>query len=98
MLAAVVLAGLVLVVGLRGTTRIAGVAAVVAVSVLWLLVNEPMEGPLLLRITATHGVHGADLAGFAGLALAAFRVVALRRESHGPADPGGSRRPATGST
>ena len=43
------------------------------VSVLWLLVNGPVEGVVLLPVIADHGLTGADLAGLAGLALAAWR-------------------------
>ena len=79
MIAAVVLVGLVLTAGLSGRFGMAGVVALTATSLLWLVVNGPMEGPVLLTVTAAHGVTGADLAGLAGLALAAYRFTALRR-------------------
>ena len=79
MIAAVVLVGLVLTAGLSGRFGMAGVVALAATSLLWLVVNGPMEGPVLLTVTAAHGVTGADLAGLAGLALAAYRFTALRR-------------------
>ncbi len=41
----------------------------VAASVLWLVCDKPMEGPVLLRVSKYHGVSGADLAGFAGVVL-----------------------------
>jgi hypothetical protein len=81
MVAVVVLAGLVLAAGVSGRSGAVGVVVLAAVSVLWLLVNGPMEGPVLLTVTTDHGVTGADLAGLTGLALAAFRLTALRRES-----------------
>jgi hypothetical protein len=68
--AAVVLAGLVLAAGLSGRFRVAGAVALAAISVLWLLVNGPMEGPILVDLWATHGITGGDLAGIAGLGLA----------------------------
>ena len=37
------------------------VALMVGLDVLWLLVNGPMEGEVLLRLTADHGVTVADL-------------------------------------
>jgi hypothetical protein len=80
-LAALVLALLVLVAGVSGELGAAGVAALAAVSVLWLLVDAPMEGPILITVTPTHGVTGADLAGVVGLALAAYRAVPLHRRS-----------------
>ena len=79
MIAAVVLVGLVLTAGLSGRYRMGGVVALAGMSLLWLVVNGPMEGPVLLTVTAAHGVTGADLAGLAGLALAAYRFTALRR-------------------
>jgi hypothetical protein len=33
-------------------------------------VNGPMEGPILVDLSATHGITGGDLAGIAGLGLA----------------------------
>ena len=71
--AAIVLAGLVLAAGLSPVLRTGGVALLAAMSVLWLVVNAPMEGPVLVTFSAAHGITGADLAGFAGLALAAGR-------------------------
>jgi hypothetical protein len=79
MVAVVVLAGLVLAAGVSGRSGGAGAAVLAAVSVLWLLVNGPMEGPVLLTVTTDRGLTGADLAGFTGLALAAFQWTALRR-------------------
>jgi hypothetical protein len=76
--AAIVLAGLVLTAGLSGTLKRGGAAVLGAMSLLWLVVNAPMEGPMLVTFTPAHGVTGADLAGFAGLALAAYRGFAVR--------------------
>jgi hypothetical protein len=71
--AAVVLAGLVLAAGLSGRSGVVGTVALAALSVLWLLVNGPMEGPVLVDLSATHGITGGDLAGLVGLGLAAFQ-------------------------
>ena len=79
MLAALVLAGLVLAAGLSGRSGLAGAGAVAALSVLWLVVNGPMEGPVLVVFTREHGLTGGDLAGLVGLALAAGRLEAVRR-------------------
>jgi hypothetical protein len=79
MLAAVVLVGLVLVAALSGPHGIRGAALLAAVSVLWLVVNGPMEGVILLHFSNQHGMTGADLAGLAGLGLAVFRVHRGRR-------------------
>lgn len=78
MVAALVLAGLVLAAGLSGRSGPAGAGALAALSVAWLLVNGPMEGPVLVAFAPSHGVTGGDLAGFVGLALAVARLVALR--------------------
>jgi hypothetical protein len=77
-LAALVLAGLVLAAGLSGRSGLAGTGALAALSVAWLLVNGPMEGPVLVSFTSDHGITGGDLAGFAGLVLAASRLAVLR--------------------
>jgi hypothetical protein len=79
MLAALVLAALLLAAGTGGGSGVRGVALLAALSVLWLLVNHPMEGPVLLVVTARHGLTGGDLAGLVGLGLAAYRWVGLRR-------------------
>ena len=79
MVAAVVLAGLVLAAGLSGLLGARGAAVLAALSLLWLVVNDPMEGTVLMTFSPGHGLTGADLAGFAGLALAAYRGFALRR-------------------
>lgn len=81
MVAAVVLAGLVLTAGLSGMLRLGGAAALAAMSLLWLVVNAPMEGPVLVAFTPAHGVTGADLAGFVGLILAGYRAQLLARRS-----------------
>jgi hypothetical protein len=79
--AAVVLAGLVLTAGLSGMLRLGGAAALAAMSLLWLVVNAPMEGPVLVAVTPAHGVTGADLAGVVGLILAGYRALLLARRS-----------------
>jgi hypothetical protein len=77
--AALVLAGLVLTAGLSGRFGMAGAVALAGMSVLWLVVNGPMEGPTLVVLTRGHGITGGDLAGLAGLGLAAYRFASLRR-------------------
>jgi hypothetical protein len=84
-IASLVLVGLVLSAALSGGSRVGGVVVLAASSVLWLLVNGPMEGPILVTVTPGHGVTGADLAGFTGLALAGRRLLVLGRRA---ADPG----------
>jgi hypothetical protein len=84
MVAAVVLAGLILAAGLSGRLGRAGILLLAGMSVLWLLVNGPMEGPTLLVVLPDHGLTGADLAGLAGLAIAGVRGLAyVRRPSAG---------------
>ena len=79
MLAALVLVALVLAAGLSGRSGMAGAVALAATSIVWLVVNGPMEGPVLVSFTRNHGITGGDLAGFAGLVLAASRLAVLRR-------------------
>lgn len=83
MLAAVVLVGLVLVAGVSGRFGLRGAVLLAVVSVLWLVVNGPMEGAVLLKVTRHHGLTGGDLAGIAGLALAAVRTYRSTRTSPG---------------
>jgi hypothetical protein len=79
-LAALVLAGLVLAAGLSGRFGVVGAVTLTVASVLWLFVNGPMEGPVLIDLSATHGITGGDLAGVVGLGLAAFHGVRILRE------------------
>ena len=45
------------------TARLRGAAAVVvaAVGLLWMLVNRPVEGPILFTVARTHGMTVADI-------------------------------------
>jgi hypothetical protein len=79
-ISAIVLAGLVLAAGLSGRFGMAGAGALAAVSVLWLFANAPMEGTVLVSFTPSHGITGGDLAGLAGLGLAAFRGARAYRQ------------------
>lgn len=74
MIAGVVLAGLVLVAGTHDLLGRWGAWLLAALSVLWLRVNGPVEGPLLWEVTSDHGLTAADLAGLTGLAVAAWRL------------------------
>lgn len=53
--------------------------ALVVVAVVWVLVNQPVEGPTLLRLTPQHGVTLADLPSAAALVVAAVLVLTARR-------------------
>ena len=79
MVAAVVLVGLVLAAGLSVRYGVPGAVVLAAVSVLWLIVNGPMEGPVLVTLTRNHGLTGGDLAGLTGLGLAVFQGARARR-------------------
>ena len=67
------LAVLVVAAGTADRTGRAGAVALALASVAWLLVNGPVEGLVLVRVTPRHGLTGADVAGLAGLGLAAWR-------------------------
>jgi predicted anti-sigma-YlaC factor YlaD len=58
--------------------RVAVAALLVAVAVAWLLF-EPYRGPILLTVSAEHGVDLGDLAAIPLLALAAAVLTPLRR-------------------
>jgi hypothetical protein len=65
--------------GSVGGTGCGALSLLAAVSLLWLVVNGPMEGDVLLGFTGDHGLTGGDLAGLAGLALAGFRAYRVVR-------------------
>ncbi|MGH3365532.1 MAG: hypothetical protein ACRDOW_12480 [Nocardioidaceae bacterium] len=54
-----------------------GAWALLAASLLWLLLNKQMEGYILWAVSDHHGLTAADLAGLAGLALAGWRFIQL---------------------
>jgi len=45
-------------------------AVLILLCVLWLLVNKPLEGPVLIVVSRGHGVTLSDLLAPAGMALA----------------------------
>jgi hypothetical protein len=79
-LAALVLVALVLAAGLSARFGMPGALTLAAMSILWLVVNKPMEGPVLVVVVRGHGLTGGDLAGLAGLGLAMFLGARARRE------------------
>ena len=80
-IAPLVLAGLVLAAALSGTRGLGGAVVLAGISILWLIVNQPMEGPTLVELAQEHGITGADLAGVVGLGLAAHRAREIGRRS-----------------
>lgn len=65
--------------GTADRTGRVGAAVLAVVSVVWFFVNKPMEGAVLVTLSADHGVTAADLAGVAGLGLAGWRYQVWRR-------------------
>jgi hypothetical protein len=59
----------------RGRGRVASGGLLAAVSVLWLLVDGPAEIGVLWFFDHDHGLTAGDLAGLAGLVLAAWCMV-----------------------
>lgn len=59
-------------------TGVGGAVALLAVSVLWILVNQPLEGPVLLRISQSHGFTTADVLAVIGGGVAVLRLWHLR--------------------
>jgi hypothetical protein len=49
--------------------------ALVAAAVIWILINQPVEGPVLLTLSATHGITVADLLSIAFLMIAGLLVL-----------------------
>jgi hypothetical protein len=49
--------------------------ALVAAAVIWILINQPVEGPVLLTLSATHGITVADLLSIALLMIAGLLVL-----------------------
>jgi hypothetical protein len=47
----------------------------VAAAVIWVLVNGPVEGPVLVVLTPSHGVSVADLPSLAALVIAGLLLV-----------------------
>jgi hypothetical protein len=54
-------------------------APLAASSLVWLLLNKQVEGPILYEVTDTRGLVAADLAGLTGLVLAAVVAVFDKR-------------------
>jgi hypothetical protein len=74
-LAGLVLAALVVAAAAAGRWGRPAALPLAVISCLWLLVNSPMEGRVLLEVTDTRGLTAADLAGLAGLLLALLAFV-----------------------
>lgn len=70
MVAGLVLAALVASAAVALPLKRTGALLLAGVSVLWFLVNSPMEGEVLVFLTPAHGLSAADLAGIAGLVIA----------------------------
>ncbi|WP_375425305.1 hypothetical protein [uncultured Friedmanniella sp.] len=56
--------------GSRLTARQTVAVLLAVVAVVWLLVNGPVEGPILVVFTPAHGLSTADLPSLAALAVA----------------------------
>lgn len=59
--------------------RIGLAAVLVVVAVVWVLVNKPVEGPTLIRLTPHHGVTVGDLPSAAAVVVAAVLILTARR-------------------
>lgn len=73
MIGSLILVSLVVAAGTADRTGRAGALTLAALSVLWLVVSDGLEGPVVWRITADNGLTATDFVGFAGLGLAAWR-------------------------
>ena len=73
MVATAVFAALILLAGFSHELGLRGAVALAAVSILWFLVNGPMEGRVLLVVTEGNGLTCADVGGLCALGIAAWR-------------------------
>ena len=51
--------------------------ALIPLSLAWLVLNTPFEGPTLLALSWSHGVTASDLLSVVGLGIAAWRLAPL---------------------
>jgi hypothetical protein len=54
-------------------------AVLVVFAVVWVFVNEPVEGPTLLVLSRTHGITAADLLSVAAVIVAIGLLLPRRR-------------------
>ena len=59
--------------------RIGLAVVLVLTAALWVLVNKPVEGPTLIRLTSRHGVTVGDLPSAVAVVVAAVLVLTARR-------------------
>jgi hypothetical protein len=58
-------------------------AVVIVLSAVWLLVNKPLEGPVLVVVSRGHGITVSDLLAPAGMAFAAAVLYRHSRSRRG---------------
>ena len=63
----------------RFAAHVGGAGGLVALSLWWVIPLHSFAGPVLLRLTASHGVHVGDLPTLPFLVVAAWSVVAALR-------------------
>lgn len=78
--AGIVLGLLVLSAGTSDRTGRFGALVLLALSIVWLRVNTEMEGAVLYVFEEGRGLTAADLAGFAGILIALWRLVTGTRQ------------------
>ena len=64
---------------IRLVAHLVAVVLLVALSVWWVVPLHAFAGPVLLTLTATHGVHAGDLPVFVFLAIATRSMFAVQR-------------------
>lgn len=74
-----VLFALVVAAVLAGRDGWRGAVLLGAVSVVWILVNHPMEGETLVPLSHGHGFTAADMGGLAGILLAMWILLFPRK-------------------
>ena len=63
--------------GSRRFQQVASVIGALVVAAAWVLVDRPLEGPVMLTFNADHGVHYSDVLAVVPLVWAWRRVVRL---------------------
>jgi hypothetical protein len=74
--------------------RVLVAALLVVAAVIWVRINKPVEGDVLLEVTSRHGVTVADLLSLVMLAMAMVIVWPSRRPRPMPSSATPVRRPS----
>lgn len=88
MIAGLVLVALVLAARFTRGRGVLGGCVLIAVSLVWIAVDKPMEGRTLISFDHHHGLTAGDLAGLAGVLLGLHQVWAVWSQRSRQTTPG----------